>query len=70
MNDKEKAIAGRYRGAQLAWDNLMMTNVAGISVEQQMELDLRVERARQELADAGRDYQKMLYDRVRRERLN
>ena len=70
MTEEEKKLAERYRSAQTAWDALMQTNVAGISIEQQMELDLRIERARQDIADAGRAYQEMLADRVRRERLN
>ena len=70
MSEKEKQIAERYRNAQTAWQVLMATNVASISIERQIELDLRIERARQELADAGFLYQKMLSDRVRRERMN
>lgn len=70
MSEKEKEIANRYRTAQVAWDYLMMRNVAGISVEDKMKLDLEVERGRQELRDAEDLYRKMISDRVKRERLN
>lgn len=70
MNDKETEIAKRYEAAQNAWNWLMMRNVAGISTEQRVQLDLDVERARQELSDAQLLYRQMISDRVRRERLN
>tara|TARA_R110002020_G_scaffold97000_1_gene231759 strand:+ start:972 stop:1184 length:213 start_codon:yes stop_codon:yes gene_type:complete len=70
MKDEELEIAQRRESAQRAWDGLMMTNIAGISAEQKLELDLRVERARQELDDAEMLYRQMVRDRVKRERLN
>ena len=70
MTDKEKEIAERPRGAELRWNCLMMQNVANISVEDKMALDLEVERARQELSDAEQLYQRMISNRVKRERLN
>ncbi len=70
MKQDEKEIANRWRIAQVQWDYLMMRNVANISVEEKMKLDLEVERARQELSDAEMLYRKMISDRVKRERLN
>ena len=70
MKQDEKEIANRWRIAQVQWDYLMMRNVANISVEEKMKLDLEVERARQELSDAEMLYRKMISDRVKRARLN
>ena len=70
MKQDEKEIANRWRIAQVQWDYLMMRNVANISVEEKMKLDLEVERARQELSDAEMLYRKMISDLVTRERLN
>jgi hypothetical protein len=70
MRDEEKQIAHRYRGAQMRWDHLMMRNVANITAEQQVKLDLEVERARQELSEAEQLYREMISDRVKKERLN